>query len=140
MSNDTKNTGACAIELCDAGPLIVHGPANLNGEPLKAGTALCRCGQSANKPFCDGSHKAAGFADSGSINDSGITGDAHGDGPARLKTAKNGPIMCAGPITLTSADGSQSIAGARAALCRCGLSANKPYCDGTHGTEGFVAD
>jgi CDGSH-type Zn-finger protein len=51
------------------GPLLVEGPFELldsagNKFPLDASKpafALCRCGASANKPFCDGSHKAAGF-------------------------------------------------------------------------------
>ncbi|MCL4513076.1 MAG: CDGSH iron-sulfur domain-containing protein [Candidatus Eremiobacteraeota bacterium] len=29
---------------------------------LKDSTALCRCGHSKNKPFCDGTHKTAGFS------------------------------------------------------------------------------
>lgn len=33
-----------------------------DGNTLKQGTVfLCRCGHSANKPFCDGAHTAAGF-------------------------------------------------------------------------------
>ena len=49
------------------GPLLVKGPVTLTdaqGQPLQAQEAtiaLCRCGHSANKPFCDGSHKKAGF-------------------------------------------------------------------------------
>lgn len=49
------------------GPLIVRGPIELrepNGEliPQKRNTiALCRCGLSAIKPFCDGTHKLSGF-------------------------------------------------------------------------------
>ena len=47
------------------GPYLVPtgGKARVNGEVLeKAQVALCRCGHSQSKPFCDGSHKAAGFA------------------------------------------------------------------------------
>ncbi|WP_240747252.1 CDGSH iron-sulfur domain-containing protein [Microbacterium sp. K24] len=49
------------------GPLLVRGAIELqtpDGEPLaphRRTVALCRCGLSAIKPFCDGTHKAAGF-------------------------------------------------------------------------------
>jgi CDGSH-type Zn-finger protein len=49
------------------GPLIVRGDFDLrtpDGTPIEAGRAtiaLCRCGRSAIKPFCDGTHKAVNF-------------------------------------------------------------------------------
>jgi CDGSH-type Zn-finger protein len=49
------------------GPLIVRGPAQLideRGEPIERSrrtVALCRCGASAIKPWCDGTHKLSGF-------------------------------------------------------------------------------
>jgi CDGSH-type Zn-finger protein len=49
------------------GPLLVRGDVDIIGPdgtvlPRRRRTiALCRCGMSALKPFCDGSHKAAGF-------------------------------------------------------------------------------
>ncbi|MFC5833275.1 CDGSH iron-sulfur domain-containing protein [Nonomuraea insulae] len=52
---------------CEDGPLLLRGPFELltqDGERIEAGratVALCRCGLSAAKPFCDGSHKPAGF-------------------------------------------------------------------------------
>jgi uncharacterized Fe-S cluster protein YjdI len=54
------------IEASLNGPLLVYGNILLkdaNGVEQKRNnvTALCRCGQSENKPFCDGTHKKAGF-------------------------------------------------------------------------------
>lgn len=57
------------IRVRDNGPLVVEGPVQvLDAEgkpfPLPAGKpviALCRCGHSKSKPFCDGSHRTAGF-------------------------------------------------------------------------------
>ncbi len=49
------------------GPLLVRGDVELrtaDGEPIprkRRTVALCRCGLSTIKPFCDGTHKAAGF-------------------------------------------------------------------------------
>ena len=44
-----------------------------------------------------------------------------------------------GPFTLVSADGRVRLAGGEIALCRCGQSKNKPFCDSSHEGSGFVA-
>ncbi len=56
-----------SIEISNDGPLLVKGLqsfTNSKGEPLaiKPTTALCRCGESSNKPFCDGTHSKIGFS------------------------------------------------------------------------------
>lgn len=47
------------------GPLVVEGPVTITAADGRTGSgakvSLCRCGRSNNKPFCDGTHKAAGF-------------------------------------------------------------------------------
>lgn len=57
------------IRCRENGPFVVEGTVKLidhQGNAFKASgdkpaIALCRCGESKNKPFCDGSHKACGF-------------------------------------------------------------------------------
>jgi CDGSH iron-sulfur domain-containing protein 3 len=57
------------IRVRDNGPLVVEGPitvvdgqgGKLKTDPAKPSIAFCRCGASANKPFCDGSHRSCGF-------------------------------------------------------------------------------
>jgi CDGSH-type Zn-finger protein len=43
-----------------------------------------------------------------------------------------GPLWVRGGIPITSSDGKRLEVRNRVALCRCGASKNKPYCDGTH--------
>ncbi len=168
--------------------------------------ALCRCGASNNKPFCDGSHKTAdvdltetasfepmldgadiisGPRDDLADNESlcvhagfcSVDGSAwnlvkeDGDEPHRvLESITNhcpggrlalvdsntgeqieqpievgvsiledpqadetsSAIRLTGGIAVTSASGEQYAVRDRVALCRCGASSNKPFCDGTH--------
>lgn len=57
------------IRMRPNGPFVVEGPATFidsDGNkfatnPDKPVVALCRCGESKNRPFCDGAHKACGF-------------------------------------------------------------------------------
>ena len=56
------------IKVLDKGPLYVNGNVTLidaegNRFETKETFALCRCGQSKNKPFCDGQHTPAAFSD-----------------------------------------------------------------------------
>ena len=58
---------------------------------------------------------------------------------AKITPANNGPYLVEGDINLVDAAGKPwDLAGrAKIALCRCGHSANKPFCDGSHARAGF---
>ncbi|GAC1658094.1 MAG: hypothetical protein NVS4B13_00460 [Candidatus Elarobacter sp.] len=64
--------------------------------------------------------------------------------PIKIMARKNGPYLVSGDLAelqLTDADGNlRDLAGkANIALCRCGGSVSKPFCDGTHSRIGFQA-
>jgi CDGSH-type Zn-finger protein len=177
-------------------------------EPLATGKryALCRCGHSSTKPFCDDSHDRVAWdgaetADRGSRQERATTypGDGvvmtddrsicshagfcrnrtstvwkmieetadaavrarlermvelcpsgaldHADdehGPpfeppfaSGVAVTKDGPLWVRGGVQVLSADGSTYEVRNRVTLCRCGRSANKPFCDGTHQDVAF---
>jgi len=59
-----------------------------------------------------------------------------------IKVRENGPYRVTGPVTVVDADGSSYELGEEGqpiALCRCGGSTTKPFCDGTHSKTGFDA-
>ena len=51
----------------------------------------------------------------------------------------DGPLYVRGEFALVDQDGGDFTPGRRAALCRCGASASKPYCDGSHSSVDFSA-
>ncbi|NUW30772.1 CDGSH iron-sulfur domain-containing protein [Nonomuraea sp. SMC257] len=63
----TDGDGEVTVTPCEDGPLLVRGNFRLvtqegrEIDPGRATVALCRCGLSSTKPFCDGSHRVAGF-------------------------------------------------------------------------------
>jgi CDGSH-type Zn-finger protein len=174
--------------------------------PHRPSYYLCRCGQSRNKPFCDGSHsfelfdgtETASVAASAERDEPhegpGIT--VHKDGelchhahfckqeltnwfeliprtdstavltqliamiehcpsgalsyeldgevvepplPREIAPITDGPLFVSGGIQIERADGQPVEIRNRTSLCRCGQSANKPLCDGTHADVGFEA-
>jgi len=153
-------TGALTVRRADGTPIETpdatnnlsvapNGPLYLRGRVVFSGgehasqveymrVALCRCGQSKNKPLCDGSHETAGFTDPGHC--SGPPHDATPGQPVgniSITPIPNGPLVLQGWIEFKAADGSTFVAGEKTKMCRCGQSANKPFCDGTHRKIGF---
>jgi CDGSH-type Zn-finger protein/uncharacterized Fe-S cluster protein YjdI len=100
---------------------------------------LCRCGASANKPFCDGSHRDIGFShDGGFALGAPIAPPASdADGPLRVRPSRRGPLLLSGVLEIRSADLQTFARIQHPALCRCGHSGLKPFCDGTHHEVGF---
>jgi CDGSH-type Zn-finger protein len=61
-------------------------------------------------------------------------------GKTTITALDNGPYLVKGPVLLLDADGNEFRAErATVALCRCGASTTKPFCDGTHSKIGFRA-
>ncbi len=202
------------IEERENGPLVVKGLRRMVGPDgaeveVKEVMALCRCGHSKTKPFCDGSHKEAGFQsrggepagkdrlltyegsevtvtynpllcshaaecgrlashvfnpsqkpwvqpDSGTVAEvkavvaacpSGALALKREDGSREHRLSdrcdvvieKNGPYWVQNVKCPVGAQG-EGMSSKKYVLCRCGLSGNKPYCDGTHRDEGWTDD
>jgi CDGSH-type Zn-finger protein len=200
------------------GPLLVSNLPRLEnsrGEalPVSPEMALCRCGASKNKPFCDGNHAKLGFSSerdpehtpdevkdftggeivvhfnklqcsaagecwrglpgvfihgetsrggtwiqpahesAGKVMDvirrcpsgalrythRGETGPAHSE-PASIRIRRNGPYEVTGNIPLRAPFWMEGQTRQIYALCRCGASRNKPFCDGSHGRVKFEDD
>ncbi len=135
---------ANSVHIEPDGPLYAQGDIEINtpeGETVLKDVriALCRCGASKNKPLCDLSHVKAGFTDPGHLGTSKLAPEEGAPEVLRMTTNKNGPLRFEGKVTIYSADGSTSVEGVKGALCRCGASKNKPFCDGTHREIGFEA-
>ena len=212
------------IKVSDTGPYLVSGGVPVttktpvlseHGEPLTWKTeaaaetrervALCRCGASANKPFCDGTHAStewdatanapdgvyrqraksyggvgievfddrpicvhAGYCGTRVTNvwkmaaqtgDSRVRAEAMAmiercpsgaltyavdgdriepDLPAEVAVIPGGPLWVSGGVEVTLADGTTLEPRNRVTLCRCGQSASKPLCDGSHKEAGFT--
>ncbi|MBL0175084.1 MAG: CDGSH iron-sulfur domain-containing protein [Ignavibacteria bacterium] len=126
------------ITLTENGPLGLTGNITIvtaDGAEIFSGDSawLCRCGQSQSKPFCDGSHKSAMFECASAIGENKMKGDASvADAALKLTLMNNGPILLSGATEIRDTEGKTIAAGDSAALCRCGRSANKPFCDGAH--------
>ncbi|MCB9744737.1 MAG: CDGSH iron-sulfur domain-containing protein [Alphaproteobacteria bacterium] len=116
------------------GPLYARGRFEINGQ-IETRVALCRCGASANKPFCDNSHVRLRFRDAGPVN--ADPGEDPGSGVVQVTTFDSGPIELKGPCLLRSASGRIARNDSPMYMCRCGNSKNKPFCDGSHNREGF---
>ena len=183
------------------GPLKVENPKTifLDGQPQKTAESifLCRCGQSENKPYCDGSHAKSGFTDARESNpdDKRLTfnmsskltiyentaicshaafclkgtpdqwtSDANGEPltedklismvqacpsgalsyalggeefrdqtrDPKIRIDQNTPIMIEGGIELKNTEWGEGASKEHYALCRCGASKMKPFCDGSH--------
>jgi CDGSH-type Zn-finger protein len=146
------------IRVIRGGPLVVSGGVRLyrlekvdRGLQTKSswrpGTAvettepysLCRCGNSANKPFSDASHPSVCRVDDPEgfrTEPLPVSWTIEEAEPPLIALKPNGPIRVWG-VPLEANDGEQLAGAARYSLCRCGSSAAMPFCDGSHKIVGF---
>ncbi|MFN8379536.1 MAG: CDGSH iron-sulfur domain-containing protein [Anaerolineae bacterium] len=100
---------------------------------------LCRCGASQNKPFCDNSHLRIGFEAASPQPGEDVPEPTSG-GPLTIVPTLNGPLEVQGAFQIVNEAQDAIAVKDGAALCRCGHSGRKPFCDGTHRRIGFTAE
>jgi CDGSH-type Zn-finger protein/uncharacterized Fe-S cluster protein YjdI len=128
------------IALREAGPYAVRGDIRLDGKPIGYRVALCRCGASKNKPFCDASHFAVNFSASGEPPTGQTDMLDVRNGPLAIDSETDGPLQVRGNMEIVSGTGRTVARITQARLCRCGQSGTKPFCDGSHARVGFKSD
>jgi CDGSH-type Zn-finger protein/uncharacterized Fe-S cluster protein YjdI len=132
------------LRVRENGPLAVQANITLEAsdgcESKEFRMTLCRCGQSQNKPFCDGSHNAAAFTASGEPATRPSEPLVQRDGELRVSPLMNGPLEINGSLEICAGTGRTIDRVTSTRLCRCGQSKNKPFCDNSHAVVGFVAD
>lgn len=127
------------ITVRENGPLAVYAEIELNGEKVGYRATLCRCGESKSKPYCDGSHVGSAFSATGEPPGATSPPLAKRDGALAITPRPNGPLGVAGPVEIVTGAGRTIDRVDKAALCRCGHSNRKPFCDGSHARFGFTA-
>jgi CDGSH-type Zn-finger protein/uncharacterized Fe-S cluster protein YjdI len=125
------------VSVREGGPYALRADIRLDGVPAHYRATLCRCGASKNKPFCDGSHHEAGFAATGEPPTDKTDMLPVRDGPLSVDPQLDGPLRVRGNLEIISGTGRVVARTTNAKLCRCGGSATKPFCDGTHARIGF---
>ena len=128
------------VAIRENGPYAVRADINLAGQRGNYRATLCRCGASKNKPFCDGSHNDVKFQASGEPPSGKTDMLAVRDGVLAIEPETDGPLRVRGNLEITSGTGRVVARLTQARLCRCGGSANKPFCDGTHAKIGFRSE
>ena len=119
------------------GPLAINADLTIDGEKVGFRATLCRCGASQNKPYCDGSHVTANFEATGEVPAKSFEPLKSRSGKVSITPFPNGPMQVEGNLEICCGTGHTIEQTAKAVLCRCGESKNKPYCDGTHTKIGF---
>jgi CDGSH-type Zn-finger protein/uncharacterized Fe-S cluster protein YjdI len=126
------------VTLRENGPYAFRAPLMIDGVFAGFRATLCRCGASKNKPFCDASHYEIGFSATGEAAPGTFEALGVRDGDLEITPYRNGPLALAGNLEILSGTGRTIMKTKSTRLCRCGHSANKPYCDGTHARIGFT--
>ena len=134
--------GSNSVTLVQDGPLYFRGDIKIitpQGETVHRDKriSLCRCGNSNNKPFCDNSHIASGFKSGESKV--GSRGEPGAEEVLQITPVENGPYQLLGNVEILDAQRGQVFSGRMIRLCRCGQSAEMPFCDNSHLHNGFEA-
>jgi CDGSH-type Zn-finger protein len=93
---------------------------------------LCRCGASKHKPYCDDQHLEIEFFDSGAVSQLSDWMPVTRPQTVTVTAVKNGPLKFRGYLRIYNKRGQECIT-MNGALCRCGKSSKKPFCDSNQG-------
>jgi len=125
--------------VANGGPLKMTGNIRLINEDGSVtntnSLSLCRCGASKSKPFCDDQHLEIEFFDNGAVQQLSDWMPVTRPQTISVTVVENGPLKFRGYLRIHNKKGQECIT-MSGALCRCGKSSKKPFCDSSQGCAG----